>query len=197
MLDRSQPQTPKQDPSNQEDLELLERINTGDRNAFRLLYAKYYDRLLRFMTGITGQIDLAQEGINDVMLVVWTNGHSFGGRSKVQTWIMGIAYRKALKLLNASRRWRDRFKSADAADWNELSDRTSEPSSSIESLDALGHALRRLPAKQRAVVELTYRYGYSYEEIAAIVDCPVNTVKTRMFHARATLKRIAPDLLRD
>lgn len=149
------------------------------------------------MTGITGQIDLAQEGVNDVMLVVWTNGQSFSGRSKVRTWIMGIAYRKALKLVRSSRRWQDRFKLMDSAQWNEPSDLSSEPSSSIESLDALGYALRSLPPKQRAVIELTYRYGYSYEEIATIVDCPVNTVKTRMFHARANLKRIVPELFGD
>jgi RNA polymerase sigma-70 factor (ECF subfamily) len=57
--------------------------------------------------------------------------------------------------------------------------------------------MRKLPAKQRAVVELTYFYGYSYEEIAAIVDCPVNTVKTRMFHARARLKSLLPALGKD
>jgi RNA polymerase sigma-70 factor (ECF subfamily) len=57
--------------------------------------------------------------------------------------------------------------------------------------------MRNLPAKQRAVVELTYFYGCSYEEIAAIVDCPVNTVKTRMFHARARLKTLIPGLAKD
>jgi RNA polymerase sigma-70 factor (ECF subfamily) len=46
-------------------------------------------------------------------------------------------------------------------------------------------------------VELTYYYGCSYDEIAAIVDCPVNTVKTRMFHARARLRELLPRLGRD
>ncbi len=91
------------------DLVLLERIAAGDRNALRQLYSTYYHPLLRFIYRITGRLDLAQEGVNDVMLVVWRNGRSFGGRSSVSTWIMGIGYRKALKLLAASRRWTDRF----------------------------------------------------------------------------------------
>ena len=53
------------------------------------------------------------------------------------------------------------------------------------------------PPEHRAVVELTYFYGCSYEEIAAIAECPVNTVKTRMFHARAKLKKLLPLLGRD
>ena len=59
------------------------------------------------------------------------------------------------------------------------------------------HALRHLSAEHRAVVELTYFYGCSYEEIAAIAACPVNTVKTRMFHARAKLKKLLPTLGKD
>jgi RNA polymerase sigma factor (sigma-70 family) len=61
----------------------------------------------------------------------------------------------------------------------------------------LDEALRHLSAEHRAVVELTYFYGCSYEEIAAIAACPVNTVKTRMFHARAKLKKLLPALGKD
>jgi RNA polymerase sigma-70 factor (ECF subfamily) len=54
-----------------------------------------------------------------------------------------------------------------------------------------------LSAEHRAVIELAYFYGCSYEEIAAIAACPVNTVKTRMFHARAKLKKLLPLLGKD
>ena len=188
-------------PANQPDgggeeieLALLARTNLGDREAFRQLYAKYYHPLLRFIYRITGQVELAKEGINDVMLVVWTNGRSIHGRSMVRTWIMGIAYRKALKLVEKSRRWSDRITSVDFADWNEPSGPVTEPTASRDIEELLERGLRELPAKQRAVVELTYHYGYSYEEIAAIVGCPINTVKTRMFHARAKLKQLLPEL---
>jgi RNA polymerase sigma-70 factor (ECF subfamily) len=176
------------------ELELLARTNRGDRAAFRELYTRYYHPLLRFIYRMTGQLELAKEGINDVMLVVWTNGRSFHGRSRVSTWIMGIAYRKAMKLLEKSRRWSERFASADFPQSGEPFAQIAGPIASTDLQDLLEHGMRELSTKQRAVVELTYYYGYSYEEIAVIADCPVNTVKTRMFHARAKLKRILPQL---
>jgi RNA polymerase sigma-70 factor (ECF subfamily) len=179
------------------DLKLLERIAKGDRNALRQLYGTYYHPLLRFIFRITGRLELAQEGVNDVMLVVWRNARSFGGRSSVSTWIMGIGYRKALKLLTASRRWTDRFSSAHFDEVVERSDALAEHSDDGELRDLLDAALRHLSAEHRAVVELTYFYGCSYEEIAAIAACPVNTVKTRMFHARAKLKKLLPALGKD
>lgn len=179
------------------DVALLGRIANGDRAALRELYGTYYHPLLRFIYRITGRLDLAQEGVNDVMLVVWRNGRSFGGRSSVSTWIMGIAYRKALKLLAASRRWTDRVAGTPLDELVERFDVPVEQSDDGDLRDLLDVALRHLSAEHRAVVELTYFYGCSYEEIAAIAACPVNTVKTRMFHARAKLKKLLPALGKD
>ncbi len=68
--------------------------------------------------------------------------------------------------------------------------------SRLQREQSLEKAMRRLSERQRSVVELTYQFGYSYAEIAEIVGCPVNTVKTRMFHARAQLRRILETLAR-
>lgn len=182
------------DASDGEDLSLIARISKGDRSAFRTLYEKYYDRLLRFICRITGQIEEAQEGVNDAMLVVWQTSQRFRGDSKVSTWIMGIAYRKALQLAQKQRRWLHRFKAREIPDWNELPSLSSEHTNQAETEDWLERGLQQLSPKQRAVVELTHYYGFSYEEIAAIVDCPVNTVKTRMFHAREKLRQTLPPL---
>ena len=176
------------------DQSLLERIAAGERAALHELYVNYYQRLLRFLYRITGQLELAQEGINDVMLVVWEKGHTFTGRSTVSTWIMGIAYRKGLKLREKSKRWSDRFKAADIDDWNEPFLPSEKPTDEIVMQDLLARALRHLSPEQRAVVELTYFHGYSYREISDIAGCPVNTVKTRMFHARAKLRALLPKL---
>lgn len=181
------------------DRELLDSVRDGNRAAFQELYVKYYHQLLRFIYRITGQLETAQEGVNDVMLVIWRSAAAFEGKSRVSTWILGIAYRKALKLRQGARRWTERFKGADEES-DELSAPVNEHSGRTELRDLrdlLDHGMRNLPAKQRAVVELTYFYGYSYEEIATIVDCPVNTVKTRMFHARARLKNLLPALGKD
>jgi RNA polymerase sigma-70 factor (ECF subfamily) len=179
------------------DRALLERITSGDRQALRSLYGTYYHPLLRFIYRITGRLDLAQEGVNDVMLVVWRSSRAFGGRSTVSTWIMGIAYRKGLKLRAGSRRWVERFAGAPFEDVVERSDAHGGQSDDGDLRDMLDEALRHLSAEHRAVVELTYFYGFSYEEIAAIARCPVNTVKTRMFHARAKLRKLLPALGKD
>ena len=179
------------------DLALLARIARGDRDALHEIYTTYYHPLLRFIYRVTGQLELAQEGVNDVMMVVWNNAEEFARRSSVSTWIMGIAYRKALKLLERSRRWSDRFASVDFDEWIERSDVAAEPSDDGDLRDLLDQALTHLSADHRAVVELTYFYGCSYEEIAVIAGCPVNTVKTRMFHARAKLRKLLPSLGKD
>lgn len=179
------------------DRELLARTSHGDLAAFHKLYARYYHPLLRFIYRLTGDFDAAQEGVNDVMLVVWHDAAKFGGRSKLSTWIMGIAYRKSLKLFNKASRWTSRFKAAEWSENIEPQDRLREHTDETIDRDLLYHAMRMLSPQHRAVVELTYFHGYSYEEIATIVDCPVNTVKTRMFHARAKLKAVLPSLSND
>ncbi len=116
----SQPQT-RQAADDELDSELLARIAAGDRNALTRLYHRYHAPVLRFVQRLTGDSDAAQEAVNDVMLVVWNRASSFAGRSKVSTWIMGIAYRKAMKLRTRLQRWTVRFK---AADWSEVIERT-------------------------------------------------------------------------
>jgi RNA polymerase sigma-70 factor (ECF subfamily) len=176
------------------DAALVARVAAGDRVALTQLYHRYHGRLLRFLHRLTGDLESAHEGVNDVMLVVWNSAGKFAGRSRVSTWIMGIAYRKAMKFRTRLQRWTVRFK---AADWSETIERTA----GIEGLtreiveqDLMNRALQLLPPKQRAVVELTYVWGYSCDEIAEIVDCPPGTVKTRMFHARARLRELLPAL---
>ena len=179
---------------NESDVRLLDRIAQGDRQALRELYLAYYQPVLRFIHRITRQFDLAQEGVNDVMLVIWDNSDSFRHRSKVSTWIMGIAYRKALKLLAGSQRWSSRFKAGDFDVWSERSEAAVDVSDNADLRNLLDEALRQLSPEHRAVIELTYFNGCSYQEIALIADCPVNTVKTRMFHARAKLRTLLPAL---
>ena len=188
---------PQAQPSrNETDLSLLERIGQGDRAALHELYDSYHHALLGFMRRITGSVELAQEGVNDVMLTVWRNNASFGRRSRVSTWIMGIAYHKALKALASKRRWSSRF-GFHIDDFEDRSEAAVEPAEHRDLQDTLHKALDALPPAQRAVVELTYFGGYSYEEIATITGCPVNTVKTRMFHARAKLRKALPALAKD
>src|SRR5690606_5853985 len=144
------------------DAELLASSSGGDRDAFHALYVRYYHPLLRFTYRIIGQLEVAQESVNDVMLVVWRDGRAFEGRSSVSTWIMGIAYRKAMKAAERSRRWSRRFAAADFDTATERFAGEAVPTEQAETRDLLERGFAHLSPEQRAVVELTYFYGCSY-----------------------------------
>ena len=172
------------------ELHLLERVAHQDNAAFQELYFLYHRRLARFLTRLVRRYDIAEEVINDTMWVVWRKAADFRGASRVSTWIMGIAYRRALKTLQRVSAVTAHENPTDTLP--ELT--TDEPLRSDELSDWLAVALERLPVEQRVVLELTYLLGHSCEEISTIMDCPVNTVKTRMFHARQKLRVMLPKL---
>jgi RNA polymerase sigma-70 factor (ECF subfamily) len=168
---------------------LIERIARQDRAALKELYLLYHRRLARFLTRVTPRFDLAEEVINDTFWVVWQRAGDFRGASHVSTWIMGIAYRRGLKALK-----RASVMQASAHDIPAEGGGSHEPWSDAERREWVNVALERLPSEQRLVLELAYHLGHSCEEIAEIMNCPVNTVKTRMFHARKKLKLLLPAL---
>ena len=171
------------------EVELIGRVGEGDRRAFEELYHLYHRRMARFLTRLTRRYDLAEEIINDTFWVVWRKARTFRGESQPSTWILGIAYRKARNAFRASARLSE--KNLQAAQ----EPLTDESPANVEELrDWLGQALALLPLEQRLAVQLCYELGHSCEEIATIMDCPVNTVKTRLFHARAKLQRLLPQL---
>lgn len=176
-------------PSEEEHVILLERIARGERAAFDVFYRAYFRRLERFLNNTLSRSQLVDEVLDDTMLVVWQKAASFDGSSRVSTWVFGIAHNKARKALERERRHgSDRLPPDD-----EPSDRDHHPDPQLGMMASqlrLGvlQQLASLPKEQRAVVELTYYHGFAYKEIAQIVGCPVDTVKTRMFHARRKLR---------
>jgi len=166
---------------------LIGRIAAGDLRAFEQLYRVYHARLTRFLDRLTRRRSLVEEVLNDTMLVVWNRSDRFDGSSKVSTWIFAIAYRKALKALQRQ----DEAVEDDTLEERPAPGAGPEQQEHTRQLKAqLGRALDALSNDHRAVVELTYFHGMGYREIAQIVDCPVDTVKTRMFHARRKLKAL-------
>ena len=172
------------------EVELIARVGRQDRRAFEELYNLYHRRLARFLTRLTRRYDLAEEIINDTFWVVWRGARDFRGDSQPSTWILGIAYRKARNAFRSAARARAR-ENLEAPSFPLT---TEEPARTEELRDWLAHALNELPVEQRLAVELCYELGHSCEEIATIMGCPVNTVKTRLFHARAKLQKRLPEL---
>ena len=177
------PKTPSPGSTEERERALLARISRQDSAAMKELYLLYHRRLARFLMRLTSRYDLAEEIINDTFWVVWQHAGDFRGLSRVSTWILGIAYRRGLKTL--------RYAGPAPADTDvEAEPAGDEPTQQEELNEWLDVALRRLPLEQRMAIELAYHVGHSCEEIASIMQCPVNTVKTRMFHARRKLKTL-------
>lgn len=175
--------------SDGDEARLIERVVAGELRAFEALYRAYHPRLTRFIERMTRQPALTGEVLDDTLFVVWQRAERYNGRSKVSTWIFGIAYRKTLKALQA----RDEpLPDPDADETIEPGPGPEQRLSQWQLRATLLSALDRLSPEHRAVLALTYYHGMGYREIAEIVDCPVDTVKTRMFHARRRLLTLLP-----
>ncbi len=168
------------------ELALLGRIRCGDRGAFSELYRLYQPRLYGYLRRLLLNPASVEEVLDDVMLVVWKDAGKFRGDAAVSSWIFGIAYRKGLTAMRTERRYQ--------APLDRDADASAVAGVSSHHDEWIRAALMRLSPDHRQVVELTYFGGFSYQEIAEIAACPLNTVKTRMFHARRRLRVLLPVL---
>ncbi len=168
-----------------DDARLLCLISDGDLRAFEALYRAYQPRLVRFLRTILRRTQAVEEVLNDTMMVVWRHPERYNGTSKVSTWIFAIAYRKALKALKRH----DEPIEDKQAETRQSPDAGPEQQVGQRQVQAvLKNAISQLSRDHQAVVDLTYFHEFGYREIAEIMACPVDTVKTRMFHARRHLR---------
>jgi RNA polymerase sigma-70 factor, ECF subfamily len=172
--------------SDERERALLAGVARHERADFEALYKLYHRPLERFLFRMSVGPELSGEIINDTFWVVWRNASRFRGESRVSTWIMGIAYRRALKALQRSRAVAQ-LEDEEAFGTTDADDRTN---THRELEDWILQGLSELPAEQRIAVELVYYFGHSLEEIGEIMGCRASTVKARMFHARARLRSV-------
>ena len=172
------------------DCEMLRQVAAGERRALQQLYFNYHGRLQQFLLRLTSRSDALEEAINDTFWIVWQKAGQFRGDSRASTWIMGIAWRCTLKALRRSGKPPNEqgFENLKADSFLDTTQATEELREWLQS------GMRTLPFEQRATLELAYFAGHSCEEIASIMSCPVNTVKSRMFQARLKLRNLLPAL---
>jgi RNA polymerase sigma-70 factor (ECF subfamily) len=171
----------KADGENDRESALLQRVAKQDRDAITELYRIYHARLFKFIFRLTRSYAAADELVNDIMLLVWQNAAAFRSESKVSTWIFGIAYRQAMRRVGRRQITLSQHAELDSLPCNDNVD--------IETEDWVWRGLQALPAAQQLTVVLVFYLGLSYSETAEVIRCPVNTVKTRMFHARSKLRK--------
>ncbi len=172
------------------DWALIRRIGDGDEGALEVLYRRYYSNLYRFVLRVMRRPECCEEVINDVLYIVWQKAADTEPLSRASTWILGIAHKRALKAIERHTRDSIAVNDSEALDLATTEDMTDQVST--RSLAEKAFAL--LSPEQRAVMELVYYHGLHYQDIALALQCPENTVKTRMFHARKRLRILWPAL---
>ncbi|MEM7281552.1 MAG: RNA polymerase sigma factor [Pseudomonadota bacterium] len=178
-------------PHDRVDRVLIEQIAKDRRSdALETLYRQYQPRMIGFLRRLTQDDNLIEDVYNEVMLQIWNKAHQYKGSSKVSSWIFSIAYRACLKMLKKQQRKQEIVQAL--GDWFSALGASNESAES-DSNDVIGKAINTLKPNHRLVVELCYFQGYSTEEISQIAGCPVNTVKTRLYHARAKIKSFIED----
>lgn len=161
------------------DRELLRLVAQGDATAFREWYDRHSGPLFAYLFRLLRDAHLAEDVLSETMLTVWTDARRYRGDSSPRTWLYAIARNKATDRLRQRAPWPLELLGERRVDGE---------TERVDTRVAVEEALKRLPPDQREVVELAFFHGFAYEEIARIVRCPLNTVKTRMFLAKQKLR---------
>ncbi|ABV95156.1 RNA polymerase sigma factor [Dinoroseobacter shibae DFL 12 = DSM 16493] len=166
--------------------DLLVRIANEDRAAFDALYRALETPVYRFIRSKLNDPFESADILHDVFLEVWRSAGRFEGRSSVKSWVFGIAYRKVIDVFRKSAR-------TDLTDsFEEEADTDPNPEQCLATAENSAHLLfcmETLKLDQRAAIQLAFFEDQGYREIAAALDVPEGTVKTRIFHAKKLLMR--------
>ncbi len=131
---------------------------------------------------------MAEEAVIDTMMAVWNGARGFAGTSRVSTWILGIARHKAL---DAVRRSKHDTEAAPLDEATEIVDTAAAPAELVSrdhQARVMRAAIARLSADHQEILRLAFYEELPYEDIAALLSIPDNTVKTRVFYAKQQLK---------
>ena len=191
-------------PSDASEEALLERCRRGEREAFDTVVELYKDRIVTYLAYMLGDEQEAQDLAQEVFIRAFVSIGSFRGDCSLQTWLYRIAHNLGIDHIRRKRRAPEQV-SLDApvrlaegeveGQWEgEVSDPVEEAERG-ELAEMVRKAVARLPEKLRAVVVLHDLQQMTYEEVARVLRCPVGTVKSRLFHARARLREILAPML--
>ncbi len=188
------------DDSDITDKELVKRVQRGDQSAFDLLFARYQSKILSLISRYVRDAEEVQDVAQEAFIKAYRALPRFRGDSAFYTWLYRIAINTAKNHLVArGRRPPSSDVDADEADHRDdasmLRDvHTPEAAMARDQLeDVIHRALADLPDDLRSALSLREFDGMSYEQIADVLECPVGTVRSRIFRAREFVdQRIRP-----
>lgn len=177
------------------DAELVAKIKKGDMTAFDKLVAEYDKKVVNIAYSLLSDREDALDAAQEVFIKVYKNIGTFRGESSVSTWIYRITKNVCTDIL---RKRKATVISLDDSDDDEgakieIADESSSPEQLAvqnEKINAVRAAIAALDENQRVLVTLYDINGLSYEEIAGVLKCPLGTVKSRLYRARESLRKI-------
>jgi RNA polymerase sigma-70 factor, ECF subfamily len=191
---------------NDSDLLLVERTLAGDTPAFELLVIKYQRRIQRLIARMVRDVDLVEDIAQETFIRAYRALHQFRGEAQFYTWLYRIAVNTAKKFLLELKR--DPLVTESALKNDDDEDETSGPRNELineetpesvfaarEIAGVVNAALQALPEDLRQAVTLREIEGLAYEEIAQVMNCPIGTVRSRIFRAREAISAKVKPLL--
>ena len=191
---------------NDSDLLLVERTLAGDTHAFELLVIKYQRRIQRLIARMVRDVNLVEDIAQETFIRAYRALHQFRGEAQFYTWLYRIAVNTAKKFLQELKR--DPLVMASAGKSDDDEDETSRfgnepieeatPETMLaakEIAEMVNTVLQALPDDLRQAVMLREIEGLAYEEIAEVMNCPIGTVRSRIFRAREAISASIKPLL--
>jgi RNA polymerase sigma-70 factor (ECF subfamily) len=185
------------------DRQLVERAQSGDKHAFELLVIKYQHKLARLLSRFIRDAGEVEDVTQEAFIKAYRALPSFRGDSAFYTWLYRIGINTAKNHLVTMRRRAptvtevDNEEAEDIESGDQLKDMNTPESQMMtrQIAETVNSSLENLPEELRTAITLRELDGLSYEEIAQIMNCPIGTVRSRIFRAReAIAERLRPHL---
>ena len=168
-----------------EDADLIARTRKGDVEGFNLLVSRWEKRVFNYLLRLTGHPDDSMDVSQDVFLKAYQNIRKLDDSARFGPWLFRIAHNEAYSAF--------RKKRPEVAPEENFFERQTAPGIAIDLSLAVRGALDRLSPEQREAVVLKVYEGFKFEEMAEILECPVSTIKSRLYTALDLLKtELAP-----
>ncbi|QJC55508.1 ECF RNA polymerase sigma-E factor [Polaromonas vacuolata] len=192
-------------PAENTDMMLVERTVAGDQKAFELLVIKYEKRIQRLIGRMVRDVDLVEDIAQDTFIRAYRALAQFRGEAQFYTWLYRIAVNTAKKALMDLKRnptvSENFFKSSDDDETSRIeNEQTSSETpeavlASKEIAEMVNAAMDALPEELRQAITLREIEGLSYEEISLAMNCPIGTIRSRIFRAREAISQKIKPLL--
>ncbi len=187
---------------NTDDRQLIEECLNGCSEAFGCLVVRYQDRLYNTLVRALGSADEAAEAAQEAFVQAFQKLNTFRGDSSFYSWLFRIAMNSAMSAKRKNKRMTASTDAAREQAGVEPEDihPSAQPSSAMEIREQqqlVQNALAALSEDFRSVIVLKEIEGMRYEEIAEILECPIGTVRSRIFRARSELKEKLKLLLKE